>query len=122
MVSATPRRFVTLKRLLAVVAVYCVLWLLTFLIGGHQARLAAIRSCEAPLAGGRFIEVPYGTQGERGFSGQPVFACRVASYLPFIVRVQIDIYTGGDFAYGTSDWYFWFGVLRHRGRTMDWIT
>src|SRR5438105_5031398 len=111
-----------LRILAAIVVGYSTAWLLTFVIGGAAARSDAIRRCEAPLSNKRFIELPYRSASDRAYDGQPVFACRVAAYIPFIVRVRLDVYSGGDFAYGTSDWYLWFGLLRHRLHELEWIT
>jgi hypothetical protein len=111
-----------LRFVAAILLGYLLLWLLTFFIGGAAARADAIRRCEIPLREKGFTELPYRSAPESGYDGHPVFACRVVAYFPLIVRVRIDMYTGGDFAFGTSDWYFWFGVLRHRYHALDWIT
>src|SRR3954462_14408872 len=114
MVTRSQPRQIWLRVLVGAAVGLIVLWALTFFVGGRQARSDALARCEMPLKDMGFAEYPYSSAPEKGFSGHPVFGCRVTAYLPCMLRVEMLVYTGGEFFYSTSDWYVWFGkLIRH---------
>jgi len=101
-----------------IAAIYCGLWLLTFLFGVPQVRSAALKHAEIDAL---YHQMPPGTQRVSA-TIYPNYSCRVVVYAPFIVCVTLDVYTAGELAYGTTGLYFWCGFMKEIGGTLDWIT
>ena len=98
------KRVFTLRRVGLCVVVYLTLWAITALIGCGQARRYTLARAELP-AGVREMQPDSAYE-----CCAPAYWLRVRSYAPFSVTVSFD-FAGGDFAYGYTHVFLWFGVL-----------
>jgi hypothetical protein len=109
------KRFFTLRRIGIFVAAYVLLWALTALIGCRQARRFALARAELPSG---IREMAPGSVYE---CCAPVYWLHARSYAPFCVTLSFD-FAAGDFAYGYTHVFLWFGVLGPGITTSSGIT
>jgi hypothetical protein len=98
------KRIFTVRRAAVAFACYVALWALTASIGCQQARRFVLTRAEI-------------TPETREMPRDSVYQCcapaywfHTRSYAPFLVYVSFE-YARGDFAYGYTALFLWFGVL-----------